>query len=81
MTIDPEKMPRIAVRKRMTIEYTGEFAHRELAELLGLEPEHLSTSGLIEYVEEIDGDLTALHEAVEDSRDCTSSEWTVTPVR
>lgn len=79
MTQDSVNLPLLTVTKTETIEYTREYSHQELAQLLGLQPAQYSTDDLIEYIQTLAGDLGKLHEAVENTADCTSSEWTVTP--
>lgn len=81
MKIDPEAMPRITVRKTVTIEYGGEYSHRRLAEMLGLRPEHMSTAGLREYIEAVDGDLSELTEAIMGNGESATAIWTATPVQ
>lgn len=70
-------MATIDVTKSETVVYGGEFDHRELAELLGLDAGLVSAEGVAEYIEGTDGDLSALNDAIAGSRDCVRSTWTV----
>ena len=71
-------MTTINVTKSETAVYGGQFDHRVLAELLGLDANLVSAEGVAEYIEGIDGDLSALNDAIARSRDCVRSTWTVT---
>ncbi len=78
MTQDTGDLPGLTVTKTETITYTRQYSHQELAQLLGLEPAEHSTGDLIDYVQTVAGDLSKLHEALEDTADCADSTWTVT---